>query len=84
MASRALSYRPVNVESFLTSPDDAVIFAGRIGAKSTFLHYIYRLSAANICWACTHRREHEQLSGTTSPMLVIHRRAGLCLATRCA
>jgi hypothetical protein len=50
VASRALSYRPVNVESFLTSPDDAVIFAGPGWGKSTFLHYIYRryLESSNV------------------------------------
>jgi hypothetical protein len=42
VASRVSSYRAVNVENFLTSPDDAVIFAGPGWGKSTFLHYIFR------------------------------------------
>jgi hypothetical protein len=42
VASRHASYRAVNVENFLASPDDAVIFAGPGWGKSTFLHYIFR------------------------------------------
>jgi hypothetical protein len=42
VAGEALNSRPVNVESFLKSPDDAIIFAGPGWGKSTFLHYVYR------------------------------------------
>lgn len=42
VASRNEAYRDVNVESFLGSPDDAIIFAGPGWGKSTFLHYIFR------------------------------------------
>ena len=42
VASRKLSYRPINVESFLESAEDAMIFAGPGWGKTTFLHYIYR------------------------------------------
>ena len=50
IASRVASYRAVNVESFLASPDDAVIFAGPGWGKSTFLHYIFRrfLDSSNV------------------------------------
>jgi hypothetical protein len=50
IASRTLSYRPVNVESFLATADDAVIFAGPGWGKSTFLHYIFRrlLDSSNV------------------------------------
>jgi hypothetical protein len=39
-----------NVESFLGSADDAVIFAGPGWGKSTFLHYTYRryLDSSNV------------------------------------
>ena len=42
LASRAFASRPVNVEAFLQTADDAVIFAGPGWGKSTFLHYLYR------------------------------------------
>ena len=42
VASQNLSYRPVNVERFLESAEDAIIFAGPGWGKSTFLHYVYR------------------------------------------
>lgn len=50
VASRTLSYKPVNVEQFLASPEDAIIFAGPGWGKSTFLHYIYRryVDSANV------------------------------------
>ena len=42
VASRALSSRHVDVERFLESPEDAIIFAGPGWGKTTFLRYIYR------------------------------------------
>ena len=42
VASRSSAYRPVNVEAFLSNPDDAIIFAGPGWGKSTFLRYIFR------------------------------------------
>jgi hypothetical protein len=35
-------YRAINVEIFLKSPDDAIIFAGPGWGKTTFLHHIFR------------------------------------------
>jgi hypothetical protein len=42
VASKLSSYHAVNVEKFLSSSDDAIIFAGPGWGKSTFLHYIFR------------------------------------------
>lgn len=42
VASQTLSNRRVDVEKFLTSPEDAIIFAGPGWGKTTFLRYIYR------------------------------------------
>jgi hypothetical protein len=42
VASHALSSRRVNIERFLASPDDAIVFAGPGWGKTTFLRYLYR------------------------------------------
>lgn len=51
VASRMSSYRPANVENFLSSPDNAIIFAGPGWGKTTFLHYIFRrfLDSSTVC-----------------------------------
>jgi hypothetical protein len=41
-ASHALSSRSVNIERFLESPEDAIVYAGPGWGKTTFLRYIYR------------------------------------------